>query len=492
MKLKVTVDKLHRLIKTLKKAEKRYFKMNVNHQKGGKYLELFDYLDKVSSIKKNEYKEAFSHVKQLSSLQTYLYQQLLSSLQQQYNDSSIALQLQQGIMQIEILYQRELVYEAQELTTNLLQTALEKECFLEAELLFSWWFKCENLHFRYLTKSTEEIEKIEELRLGNLNKIQEYSYLTIDVSNTVFKIKDSSARKHKDLLNQIMTQIAIREKATFFSFKSKLLFLQWKALIFGFYRNNTEAKKNWLEIVSLLQNSSTSVLIEYKRAYITALISTICNLLTSEKELFEKINEELKQIPIQDFTIREKSIWKIVQHQRLIKNYELEAALALANEIEVEDIQISNHHKHQFYLDCAINHLALQQYDNTLDCVDKIIDAKIASSITLLGTAYLLKAIAFYEKRSYQFLPYLLQSIRKKMKSTGILFEFECSFIAFLKKVSSINETAKRTAFQKFLFKYQQHIKAMSKQDKEFAIFFNYEGWLISHANNTAFTKLMT
>ena len=80
-----SVDALFLLIKTLKKSEKRNFKLYINRITASeelKIVQLFDALDKM-----DEYDEAVLFKKnksikkqQLSNLKAYLYKQILSSL----------------------------------------------------------------------------------------------------------------------------------------------------------------------------------------------------------------------------------------------------------------------------------------------------------------------------------------------------------------------------------------------------------------------------
>lgn len=490
MKIKTTAFKLFRLIKSLKKEEKRYFKMRIDGQRA-KYLTLFNYLDKVEKLDKKNYKQTFAGIKQLSAMQTYLYQQILTSLQQQHMNSSVRLQLQHSIIQVDILYQRDLTEEAKELVNNSLEVAIEKEFFAEADQLFAWWYLIENRHSQYLGISTEDMEITNNVYKKNAAQLMEYSHTLVQFSDMVFQIKDSSHRSHEELWKITWEKALAVSCENFLSYKTKLTFLQWKSSISGMCRDITTAKTGFLKIIQLLEQAPPPLFEIYKGIYIAAILSTIAYLLPSEEKLFCSLNEKIKAIPIGELSTREKTMWRILWHQYLVKNNQLEEAIALAATINIQHFFISEQHKQHFYLDWAIAYFGLKKYDQALALLDAIIEKQSNHLATLLGAACLLKAIIFYEKEAYRFLPYLLKSIQHTMKKTGVLFEFEYLFINFLKKISHLPKLDHKKAFLAFEIIYQNYIKQVDEEGKEFLKLFNYQGWLTYHIDGSPFTQLI-
>jgi len=112
MSSRVTISNLFELIKSLKKEEKRYFKLFIKRyeQKGdSNYLILFQYIDKAKIYNKQTYKKHFKAISNLSALQSYLYQLIIRSLKDQHLKTSIDSQLLEGLIEIELLYKRDLI-----------------------------------------------------------------------------------------------------------------------------------------------------------------------------------------------------------------------------------------------------------------------------------------------------------------------------------------------------------------------------------------------
>ncbi len=89
-------DPLFQLIKSLTKAEKRYFKLHVNKQTAGedtKFLKLFDLIDKQKDYDESKILQKDKSIKsqQFSNLKAHLYKQILQNLARLNSDEDIRL-----------------------------------------------------------------------------------------------------------------------------------------------------------------------------------------------------------------------------------------------------------------------------------------------------------------------------------------------------------------------------------------------------------------
>jgi hypothetical protein len=95
-------DPLAELIRSLTKAEKRYFKLSTNLQKGNKkYIELFDALDKGE-----EFRETSGSRSQLPVLRNYLQHLILRGLRSFHEEASLDIELRNELSEIELLFSR--------------------------------------------------------------------------------------------------------------------------------------------------------------------------------------------------------------------------------------------------------------------------------------------------------------------------------------------------------------------------------------------------
>src|SRR5690606_11931358 len=101
-------EDLFRLIKSLTKSEKRFFKISSNLQSGDKnYIKLFDAIDAQEEYNEDALKKQFASetfIKHLPSEKNYLYKLILRSLRQYYSENTVGAQLADFIQSIEILY----------------------------------------------------------------------------------------------------------------------------------------------------------------------------------------------------------------------------------------------------------------------------------------------------------------------------------------------------------------------------------------------------
>ena len=104
------------LIKSLSKAEKRYFKLFVAHQKGGdaknnNYLRLFEAIDQQTVYDEQAIKQKFAgqaFIKQLHVTKNYLNQLILKSLRNFHTKLSKEAELRDLLRDVEILFHKEL------------------------------------------------------------------------------------------------------------------------------------------------------------------------------------------------------------------------------------------------------------------------------------------------------------------------------------------------------------------------------------------------
>ena len=104
-------DPLFQLIKSLTKAEKRYFKLHATTQKATedvKFIKLFDLIDKQKEYNESKILDKEQTIKnqQLSNLKAHLYKQILKSLRSFNSDEDIDLQTRELLDHSTILYNK--------------------------------------------------------------------------------------------------------------------------------------------------------------------------------------------------------------------------------------------------------------------------------------------------------------------------------------------------------------------------------------------------
>jgi hypothetical protein len=129
------MDELTRLIKSLSKTEKRYFKMFASLHKSDKdYIKLFEAVEKAGEYNEEKIKKILhgeDFLNRLSAVKNYLYAQILKGLRMYYAGSTIDSELKELCEEISILYERRLFKQCIRLLDKAKQLAVENEQTLQ-------------------------------------------------------------------------------------------------------------------------------------------------------------------------------------------------------------------------------------------------------------------------------------------------------------------------------------------------------------------------
>jgi hypothetical protein len=105
-------ERLHQLIKSLSKAEKRYFKVyNSAKSESTNYVKLFDAIDKQDIYDESAIKDVFKDskfVRQLHVTKNQLIKLILKSLRNYHSSISVESELNLILRNIELLFRKEL------------------------------------------------------------------------------------------------------------------------------------------------------------------------------------------------------------------------------------------------------------------------------------------------------------------------------------------------------------------------------------------------
>lgn len=494
MFVRITVSKLFRLIKTMTKSEKRYFKLfcTNSNKRGDKYLELFDYLDKQKIVNANNYKQDLKRIKNLSAVQTYLYDLILQSLELQQTEKNSDVQLLEGIRRVELLFKRELILEAKELVIALGKYAKELEKWLFLPLINYWWFRIENINLRYKEVSQLAYDQKKNDYKEEVVALTESSTWWQFFSDFVFTIQNSVARNQKEFLATWTKLLSEYEKHEWKSLGAKLAWLQLNAILAGYKRDRPTAKSYWMQIITEVQSATPQLQKEYKRFVNPSLFSAINNTTSIDDiDSLTLLIEQLENITKEEEEHRMKIGVVVLKHQLMVKQEKFEQARDFALAQDIDWTTIAPHLQFSFYKNIALNFWAMQDFDNALVYIDKVLTEMGESIHSLQGLAMLLKAILHYEKGDLLLLPHVLQSIKRQLRKEHIFFKFEQLLLAFLWKLVKLPKFEHQQAFVLFSKEYEGFVVEQKEpMEREFLVFFNYRGWVDSQIEGKSFVKV--
>ena len=251
-------DSLFKLIKSLNKTEKGYFKkFSSMHKKGERnnYMKLFDVIDRQEVYDESKIvillkKEGF--VSHLSVIKNYLYTLILKSLESYH--SSVNMELNKELNHVEILFNKEQYKECEKIISQAKKQAIKYDKQIHLLQILSWESSLARKQ-NYLEISENEIVanyKETSNTIEKYNNVNEYNYLW---SLTWIK-KDKKGRLNVSELNEIK-QIAnhplFKDESNALSYDALYRFYSFQTVYQYFCNNYEEAYKNAQKFVTFME-----------------------------------------------------------------------------------------------------------------------------------------------------------------------------------------------------------------------------------------------
>jgi len=496
-------DQLHKLIKSMSKPEKRYFKVfSSRHIIGDEnnYQTLFDAIDKLDDYDEEKLMKKFKDkvfVQRFSIAKNRLYNALLKSLDSFHANSSVEAQLHRQVHSAEILYNKSLYDQSLKVLHSARKVA-EKHEILHLLAEISKWEK------RILEKNNYDDIQDE----AQLNEILEKD---IEV-NEKLRIHSELWNIKSRLFSQLYRQGKVRSESETKMFerilhdaKSKWsgkeigieneYMLQHISSAYHFALGQYAECYPYLKQNIALIESNPHLFEEEPGIYLSVLSNTIyVGMRMGEwKEAFQYL-EQLRAYPAtlaermnEDLEIRLFALGKSTELTLYAQSGEFEKGLEMIPEIKLGlgafDEHLSNVRKAHFYFNIAVIYFGLEQYHEALKWVNKLLNnVDIDKTKDIHCIAQILNLVIHLELGNKDLLPYTLRSTQRFLATRNKVYEFENVMLSFvnemLKKRSSKNpenqyqqligelEALRKNPFEQFVFEYFDFLAwAKSKQN---------------------------
>lgn len=256
-------DHLFTLVKSLKKSEKRYFKIRNTSVNGSdhKYLMLFDEIDKLKEFDEDTLLKSNTWIKeeQFSNLKANLYKKILQALKEYTTSTNEDIAIRENIDYIQILFDRSLYGQSMMLLQKV-KKAVHKSDNLELHLEVLKWEK--NLLPYSLGKNNQERVK-QLVQEGNAvnQKIAQINLLTnLSFELNAIYIKVGYLRNKEDFINinKIFAEKLPEYEEKQLSLQEKLLWYDIHFSYFNFIQDFDQAYEFALKWVNLFPNIPSS------------------------------------------------------------------------------------------------------------------------------------------------------------------------------------------------------------------------------------------
>ena len=466
-------DNLFQLIKSLKKSEKRNFKLYAKRNSSVEELkttQLFDALDGMDI-----YNEALLLKKnkkitkqQLSNIKAALYRQILSSLRLIRNDDNIDMQLHEQLDFARILYNRGLYLQSLKTLDRIKELAKENNqmTFLLQVLFFEK--KIEALHItRSIQDRADKLAIEVEQTNDKLHSIGVLSNLSLQLYGWYIKHGHARNKNEEEALKSFFEKHLPTDIETCSGFYEKLYLYQsycWYAFIRQDFLLYYRYAQKWVDLFEKEKNMISIETAHY--------IKGMHNLLGAHFDLqnHKKFIEALKQFELfsetpivlqNDNNLIQAFIYLNIS--RINKHFiegtfteGLELVPGIMEKLGEYQLYIDRHRVLVFYYKIASLYFGSGDYDLAIDYLNKIINWKVDLRTDLQCYSRLLHLIAHYELGNYQLLEYLIKSVYRfmsKMENLGVVEE---EIFMFLRRSFHLSPKQLKPEFELLLEKLKR------------------------------------
>ncbi len=485
-------DDLFRLIKTLSRTEKGYFKKYAQLHSSSKeveYLLLFDEIDKQT----DEYDEEkivkklrkLSVLKNLSVTKSYLFDLILKSQRAYHEQTMLPLKSDSQINNIEILAEKGLFDLAEKLVEKQIAFSVEYDNklmllkTLKSQRKYNSEFKTGKM--TTLENLNQSIECLDAYKTD-----LEYARLFITLFTFLRKqmnIRNEQERNEWDLFMQQPLLVKLPDNA---SFHSRLYFYQ---IHYGFHYlsyNQDRQGKFIRQAIDLWEEYP-----HLKKVDTNIFLGTLNNYfnycypnghLTEFEDYLQQQPTPISSPKVQASWFTHVSLWKIIIHT--IK-HTIEECVALADDVykqlnEQYQGKIDPSSELILYNNCSIIYICSQQFDKSLTILQYLLDYKKATDRNDIKVHLRIWYLVVHlELQNDLLLEHAIRSVKRYAVNQELYYEFEALFMRFFQKYINTPLNARLQLFSPLL----ESIEELEENNPIEAIFIrkhhNLKLWVI-------------
>jgi hypothetical protein len=447
-------DNLFALIKSLSKSEKRQFKLFANRlevNKEAKFLQLFDLLDKMKDYKEEDIlKSKIVKKVQLPNLKNHLYGQILVSLRMHPTNQNIRVQIREQLDFATILYHKGLFKQSLKLLDKVKLYALVNE---EKNIAYEIIELEKVIESQYITRSS--LDRADQL-------IEESKRVSLQ-NDIVSKLSNLSLKLYQIMLvkGYVKTHNELKELQQFFQaslpvYKQKDLGFREKLWIYKTYlwyyflsQDLVSCYKYALKWVNLFYERPH--MIKFNPVWYIKGVNYLleASFLLNHKTQFKKALRDFEKTTETDLIIKNDNtsilILLCLYTNKLnyhLMNCDFENGLVLKDDImtflEANFERIDDHHTMVFYYKIACLYFGLEDYENAILYLEKIVNNKQERvKEELMCFAKILNLISHYEASLDEKLEYQIKSTYSYLLKMDNLQQVQKEMLNFIKTISN-------------------------------------------------------
>jgi len=469
-----STDSLFQLVKSLKKSEKRNFKLYVKRNSGSdslKTIQLFDALDKMNDYDEKTLlsKQKSISKQQLSNIKAALYKQLLSSLRILSDEENIDIRLYEQMASARILYNKGLYHQSLRVLDKLKEMARQynQYTYLQQALFFE-----KKIEALFITRSiqgrADELAKESDAINKKLSLVSTLSNLSLQLYS--WYIRHGHARNENDIrtVKLFFDYSLPKDAAQATGFYEKLYLYQshaWYAFIRLDFLQYYRYCQKW---VDLFESDPDMLAVETANY-----IKGMHNLMSAHFDLLNHVKltecitrfKKFAQTPQVEESDNNRILTYVYLYTARINLHFLEGTFVKGTQLVpflekmlVEyGLYLDRHRVMVFYYKIACLYFGSGNNEKAIDYLNRIINQKDDLRTDLQCYARLLHLIAHYELGNFDLLEYLSKSVYRYMAKMNNLSKVEDEVFAFLRRSFKVGAHALKPEFQKLLAKLKKY-----------------------------------
>ncbi|MGZ3862203.1 MAG: hypothetical protein ACXVPE_04070 [Bacteroidia bacterium] len=498
------MDELARLVTSLTKSEKRYFKMFTDLQGGEKsYIKLFDAIDKLGDCDDDKLRQMFAgedFIKRLPAVKNYLYSNILKSLRVINSGETIDSQLKGMLDDVAILYEKRLYKQCGKILEKAKDLATKNELVLPLIEINIWQEKIlievlnlEKFEETLATSATEELRL-----LDHQKNIAQYRNLYNRIILINKKIKEARTEEELAQFQAIINEPLLQSIDKAVCFDSRHYFYLTH-LIFNHAKGDYKASLAMANDQLKLLEEYPDKIKEKPKMYISALHNVLlCEIQLHNYDHFDEILGKLRSFPVKSLN---------TEVNRFVSSYIFEMVKYLdtgefrkSAEIRKDIIEGLEKYKDKINIieettllyNLFYSYFGTGEFSKALGVINKLLNEyqkelrqDIQSAVRILNL------ILHYELRNTTILEYNAVSTNRFLNKSKRLYTMETLVLNFIRKKMPD------------IFTKQDQMKAFTELRKEFVglsqdpfekkafEYFDYISWADSKIENIPFEEVV-
>ena len=500
-------DSLYRLITSMSRSEKRYFKVSApTGGKEKKYLMLFDAISEQREYDEKALKDRFrdeKFIRQFSVAKNYLYKLIMRSLRQFHAEETVESRLQTMLTDVQLLIDRGLIDQAESLNERAILLAKD----YEKPLLLLKGLQLRERTAKELRTSLAKVTEMKEEQLDTVDTLRDVIEQKMLLYEMSVPVRQGAIRRKEehDRIDRLIQHPLLNPQHLSSSLISKVNY-HWGHSIYAFLKLDYPGALPHVKAIISLLESTPDRLNDLMDSYLMGLNNALVlyRRLDKKKEFEEIVGtireliHNLMQQSHSSHTRRNAHIFTSLYLHLLalhVGNGDFSEGLALTDEVTKGLVAFESHipddDKMKFHLNLALIYFGVEEFRRSLDHINHILlEYSPEANPGTYYAARLINLIVHFELKNYCLLTSITPSTLRYLLSHDSVYKLEQTMVSLFQKLPKAKSDEDVTE----VFTQTRNTMVTLQNDPVEAVAFQYFGyveWLESRIQKKPFAEIM-